>query len=510
MNFLSNLMGGIGRAAPEAARNLAYETEEEKRNRIMAALGKTLARDTVEPDRVVVTGAPKAAAPAAEANPFGEFFTSLVGGRPEGGFQDNGVQGAANYLRYLAGHDESGKAYREKIGGIQGGEAAYDRTKAADDLQQYGNMLPEDQAKFDARQALMDPEYTQKYNTARTGTQTYDKSAYDQDRIRKYNDAMAQGDYAAMSALDTDAAMATQGTALDMKSRLGTRVAAAARAMGGDVAANVQRLYSSDPTLQQYLTPEDAQMIAANPDAADKMFGKAPAGINSIATNQAGQAIAVMDDTTTKDLGYKPYVDPLKAQLTQAQIDNYRSQAVNRGKEGSAGSKAEALTKLENNVNAIEGLIAEGERNGAFIKPGTRPEQAAYIRAVNAAQGAVNPAHPPRQTHDKMKSAVSSTMGSLRQLYAASGSPVSSRMMDTEKEWERIAAEVFVEGASADTLRYAISNFRSNYLNPTLAELGATKSTTTDAPAGGGADAGTKPPAPKGVISFSDFMGGNF
>jgi len=305
----------------------------------------TMMGGTVPPDSITVRG-PKAK-PTAPADPFGEFMTTLMGGKPANGFQNNGVQSFADGLRkvMIGGSDASElDAYRnDKITANNNSQGK---------LQASGERLQKaDGMEFDDRQALLDPEYNQQYNTAREGTQKYNKA-------EALREAVATGDINAVRMVDPkvademDKAKADRETA---RTAAVSNLSQAANALAQERGIPYQEAFgmmaaNAPPGL---VTPQDMENAGQGFAAQSRMLSGVPK-VQQIVADENNQYTGLTDTGEQINYGVGARVDPneaLQGDYLRSQIaKNYADAKAENGGDGSL---------FQGSLAAMGGILGE-------------------------------------------------------------------------------------------------------------------------------------------------------
>ena len=300
------------------------------------------------PDSITVT-APKRPPPA-PVNQFGEFFTTLMGGKPDNGFQNNGVQSSADFLRKVM------------IGGSDASEldAARNDKIAANNTSQgklaiSGEKLQEAEDKdFEERAALLDPEYSTDYNTARTGNFDYNKA-------KDLKEAIATGDLEEIRKHDPKVAD-------EIDKARGDRAAAADKNKLAAVNAAIQGAANTGAPFSQVLgqmntrglfTPEEVQQLGGmDPRAVAAMYGQSRTASKSFQDDEGIEQV-LYDTGETSSTGINSR-DPLADEATRANT------ALARANTAKANAEAEGDTAA--GKQQLSQLVQRGLQNLALQK----------------------------------------------------------------------------------------------------------------------------------------------
>jgi hypothetical protein len=416
-----------------------------------------------EEDVLVVQGKAPPQAPAAD--PFGEFLTTLVGGKPQGGYQDNGVQGGANFLRNLLGGGDSADFNTKRMDSMTANELASAK-KAAVRGEEFDGLA------LDEIASTADPVYA-------ANRQKAIQEGIDNERKAKYRAAVAAGDMETASKIDPMGVFDIQGEQ-DKRDevRRGSvaRMAQAARAMGGDFAANFQKLAATAP--QGMITPEEMALAAGGYEAISRGLQGAP-DIKQVITTDNRALKTVNADGSVTDLGETGYADPLDAAYKQAQIDATNALAADRRANDGKGTGDNEILGTLALVDQALNQIEEGKKAGA-LKTNDKG-------AVGNILSGDNPigrtwGEWTGDSNESKRQIIDQTAAALLSSFVSMSENMSSKMFDSNAEKE-LWMQQFGKSGTSETREEALRKFRIHAASRLSGGKGIT---APPAPKGGG------------------------
>jgi len=406
------------------------------------ALARMLGGAAVDPagDRIVVQA--DAIPPPKAVDPFSEFLTTLIGGKPDNGYQDNGVQGGANFIRNILGGGDAADFNTQRQNSMAGNDLASVRSAAS----RAASMGEEyDTKPLDNTAAIVDPVYAQNRRTVVQG-------GIDDERKARFREAIANQDYATAAQIDPTGTLAIQNdTDARTAATTATKNATQLRILDGlkntvggkkDFAGAVAAFSQANPNIFDQQTLD---MVAQGGyDAAARALGKGPAKPNTVLDSATDTIKVLADDGSVIDTGVARNKTDDAYKMSMAGAANTRANAAGGG--SADGSGFADPTVIAAQINTLRKNIIAGARNGTFVDNATQggaTRAGASMANSGAMQDlpfgvgkAVQQFFSPEQQN--IRDQVDQTANGIAQSIRALPGMGAAKLFDTPKEVDRI------------------------------------------------------------------------